>query len=74
MTTVGYGDIVPKNQVEHIFVIFSLFTLNGVYAYSFNLIGVIVQEMNKRNKEYRNDMSLLNYYMQKMNIGGNLKY
>ncbi|KAL4443080.1 hypothetical protein ABPG74_002147 [Tetrahymena malaccensis] len=74
MTTVGYGDITPQNQIETIFYIFSLMTLCGVFAYSFNLVGVIVQEMNKKNKEFKRDISLVNYYMEKLSISNELKY
>ena len=56
MTTVGFGDIVPKTRIEIVFVMFSLIILCAIFAFSFNLIGVIVQEMNKRREEFRNDM------------------
>lgn len=45
-----------------------------MFAYSFNLIGIIVQDMNKRNKEFKKDICLVNYYMEKMNINMDLKY
>ncbi len=36
MTTIGYGDVTPKNTTERIFVtIFTLFSC-GVFAYAIN--------------------------------------
>ena len=74
MTTVGYGDISPNNETEVISVIVSLLVLCGVFAYSFNLIGVIIQEMNKKNEKFKHDISLANYYMDKTNISTEIKY
>ena len=47
MITVGYGDIVPTNAYEVVFVIFAMFVSCGVFAYSFNLVGDLVREFNK---------------------------
>ena len=74
MTTVGYGDLSPNTEIQVISVIVSLLVLCGVFAYSFNLIGVIIQEMNKRNEKFKYDISLANYYMDKININSEIKY
>jgi len=42
MTTTGYGDILPANNYEAIFTAFSMIIAGGVFAYSFNSIGIIV--------------------------------
>jgi hypothetical protein len=39
MTTIGYGDAVPKNTNERIFIIFFTFFSCGVFAYTINQIG-----------------------------------
>jgi hypothetical protein len=39
MCTVGYGDIVPYNDVERIVAIFGILIACGVFAYSVNSIG-----------------------------------
>ncbi len=36
MITVGYGDIIPKNTIEKIFVIFMTLLSCGVFAYCVN--------------------------------------
>ena len=40
MITVGYGDITPKNQIECIFTIITMFVTGMMYAYSLNSIGI----------------------------------
>jgi hypothetical protein len=36
MVTVGYGDIVPNNDVEKVFSIFTILFSCGIFAYSVN--------------------------------------
>ena len=49
MITLGYGDIVPINKGERVFVIIVAILACGVFAYSFNSIGNIFQAMDKKN-------------------------
>ena len=42
MTTVGYGDITPKNDIELLFANLTMFLACGVFAFSVNSIGMIV--------------------------------
>ncbi len=42
MITVGYGDVVPKNYIECLFAIITMFITGMVYAYSLNSIGNII--------------------------------
>ena len=46
MITVGYGDIVPVNNIERIFVIIITLISCGVFAYSVNSIGTIVASIS----------------------------
>lgn len=48
MTTTGYGDISASNHYEATFTAFSMIIAGGVFAYSFNSIGIIVSDLNKR--------------------------
>ena len=43
MVTVGYGDITPKNNIELIVANVTMFLACGVFAFSVNSIGVMVQ-------------------------------
>ncbi len=40
----------------------------GTFAYTMNCIGVILDEQNKKSKEYKRDLELLNKYMRKNNL------
>ena len=40
--TVGYGDIIPQNPNEIIFVTFSVLIGCGIFAYYINKIGIIL--------------------------------
>jgi hypothetical protein len=42
MTTVGYGDIVPKTNYEICFAILNLIVSCGIFAYTFNSVGGII--------------------------------
>jgi hypothetical protein len=42
MNTVGYGDIVPVNNIERVFVIAVTLVSCGVFAFSVNSIGNII--------------------------------
>ncbi len=42
MNTVGYGDILPKNDYEKLYSIFFIYIGCGLFAYSMNVIGTIV--------------------------------
>ena len=43
MITVGYGDIVPINNHEKIFAIFTMLLSCGVFAYTMNTMGSVLQ-------------------------------
>ena len=50
MITVGYGDIVPKTTLEKLFSILMIICSCGVFAYSINRVGSIIQEMYQRDE------------------------
>ena len=41
MTTVGYGDITPKNNFEYLFANIAMFFSCGVFGFAINSIGII---------------------------------
>jgi hypothetical protein len=49
MITVGYGDITPVTNKERMLVIFITFVSCGMFAFSVNQIGVIVDEIRGRD-------------------------
>ena len=68
MLTVGYGDFVPQNNTERIFVIFVALIACGVFAYAINHIGFIVKELSKQKDVFNNNMSLLTKFMKKRGL------
>ena len=46
MSTVGYGDIVPTNASETIFVIFAMVLGAAVFGYVAGTVGFAVSEMS----------------------------
>ena len=53
MTTVGYGDITPKNNLERLTANITMFLACGVFAFSINSIGIVLQNLYKNKMEYR---------------------
>ena len=47
MITVGYGDILPKSELEILVLIFTMFVACAVFAYSVNKIGNILSDINE---------------------------
>ena len=45
MITVGYGDVLPANTYEKILCIFTMLIACGVFGYSLNVIGTIINEL-----------------------------
>ncbi|CAD8213472.1 unnamed protein product [Paramecium octaurelia] len=68
MTTVGYGDITAKNDLELLINNLTMFIGSIVFAYSVNSIGIFVSNMYKGTMEYNRTVSLINTYMSKNKI------
>ncbi|CAD8194399.1 unnamed protein product [Paramecium octaurelia] len=68
MITVGYGDLTPQNQAERICANFSMFLACGVFAFSFNSIGLMLTNLNSRQVLYKKSVNLLNQYLIKNQI------
>ncbi|KAL4507037.1 hypothetical protein ABPG72_001830 [Tetrahymena utriculariae] len=73
MVTLGYGDIVPITSMERVFVIIMSLSSCGIFAYSFNQIGDIFQEMQRSKAEFQQKMRQLNYLMSKRGIDSQLQ-
>ncbi|CAD8207910.1 unnamed protein product [Paramecium pentaurelia] len=68
MITVGYGDLTPQNQAERVCANFSMFLACGVFAFSFNSIGLMLTNLNSRQVLYKKSVNLLNQYLIKNQI------
>ncbi|EGR34867.1 hypothetical protein IMG5_000950 [Ichthyophthirius multifiliis] len=65
----------PKgsNNIEIIFQSVIMFATMGTFAYTMNCIGVILDEQNRKQKEYKRDLEIINIYMRKNNLKKSLQ-
>ncbi|KAL4438361.1 hypothetical protein ABPG74_009784 [Tetrahymena malaccensis] len=68
ITTIGYGDVVAKNDNERIFVIFMSLTSTGVLGYTINRMNNILDEYYKLNNQFRTQLSDINFYMNQREV------
>ncbi|CAK58071.1 unnamed protein product (macronuclear) [Paramecium tetraurelia] len=68
MITVGYGDLTPQNNYERLCANLSMFLACGVFAFSFNSIGLMLSNLNSRQVLYKRSTNLLNSYLTKNQI------
>ena len=47
MTTVGYGDITPKNNIERLFANLIILFSSIIFAFILNSIGLILSNLQK---------------------------
>lgn len=66
MITVGYGDVTPINTTERLFVIVVMLISCGVFAYSLSSIGRIVEELQKRDALFRDNIQQLTAYLKQV--------
>ena len=53
MTTVGYGDITPKNIIEYIYADFIMLVSCVVFGYTMNRIGMLLTSINLRKADFK---------------------
>lgn len=73
MLTVGYGDITPQNNKEIIVCVISVVLGCVVYAFNISTIGIILQDLNKENAEFKHHINVINGFMKRKNINGDLQ-
>lgn len=73
MITVGYGDINAFTNVERVYAISVMLLSCGVFAYSLNSMGTVLQEMYKKENEFRVKLVDISYYMKKRNVNKSLQ-
>ena len=73
MNTVGYGDITPQNPIEVLFSSVFIYVACGVFAYSLNSIGIIVNNLTKRSKALSIELNVINEFMNEKKINFELK-
>ncbi|KAL4497341.1 hypothetical protein ABPG72_011276 [Tetrahymena utriculariae] len=73
MVTVGYGDIVPKNLEERLFVIFVMLMACGIFAYTMNTMGSVLSQIESFSSEYKKEIQQVNIYLDNKKIKLELK-
>ena len=73
MNTVGYGDTVPQNDTERLFCIFFIYVACGIFAYTLNVVGYIIQQISKNKSQFLNNIMIINEYMNKKRINFDLR-
>ena len=63
MTTVGYGDVTPRTQLEQFFVIFIMLVACVVFGYTIGKFGGLMAKLTAKKTEYREKIQKLNRYM-----------
>jgi hypothetical protein len=74
MTTVGYGDVVPKTSVEKLYAMASMIITCGMFAYIIGSIGSIIKEQNAESIKFRDRRVKLNRYLYKHNLSRHIKF
>jgi len=72
MTTIGFGDIVPKNPVETVVCIFSMILACVIFGYTINIIGSIFMELKKEDEAKKENLLIINRYMNEKSISRDL--
>ncbi|EAR88410.2 cation channel family protein (macronuclear) [Tetrahymena thermophila SB210] len=73
MATVGYGDISPQNTLEVLFTTITIFVTCVVYAFSLNTIGGIIENIEKKDKKYKENLQIIHGLMREEEISRELK-
>ncbi|KAL4508658.1 hypothetical protein ABPG73_006044 [Tetrahymena malaccensis] len=73
MATVGYGDITPQNSAEVLFTTITIFVTCVVYAFSLNTIGSIIENIEKKDKKYKDNLQIIHGLMREEEVSRELK-
>lgn len=71
--TVGYGDISPINEYETIIALITIMFGGAVFMYNINYLGMLLSEVSKDNQKIKNYLHVINNYMERKNIPGDLQ-
>lgn len=71
-TTIGYGDIVPINKYEMLFVIVMVPTMLVFFGYTLGSIQALFAQIKGREDEFIHKMGVVNKYIRKHNLNPKL--
>eukprot|EP00927_Polykrikos_kofoidii_P047671 TRINITY_DN41946_c0_g1_i1.p1 TRINITY_DN41946_c0_g1~~TRINITY_DN41946_c0_g1_i1.p1 ORF type:complete len:685 (-),score=103.57 TRINITY_DN41946_c0_g1_i1:15-2039(-) len=73
ITSVGYGDIGPKNDLERVTCTFMIYICGFTWAYVLGQICGIVSDLGLDERDFRKSMDDLNSMMEDRNIGQSVR-
>jgi Ion channel len=73
MITVGYGDVLPKNELEMGLCVVTMMLACGVFGYSLNEVGSIFSSFFRLDTEIKTRMIVIQRFMSTKNINSNLQ-
>ncbi|KAL4504267.1 hypothetical protein ABPG72_021105 [Tetrahymena utriculariae] len=68
MTTIGYGDFTAQTKLEIMLMIFIAFFSCGIFGYTINSIGNILQDFKQRKDLYLQELAKINKYFKQNNV------
>lgn len=74
MITVGFGDISPVNDLEIVLCIISMLLASGVFAYTINEFGQVLEKLKQERKDFEKNLYSINDWMLKKNVDPNLQH
>lgn len=72
-TTVGYGDITPKNPPEVLYTIINMIAMCVMFAYFINSVWEIIGDLNQKSAKYKNNFNVLNRFLDNKNVSSGLR-
>jgi voltage-gated potassium channel len=73
LTTVGYGDVTPGNNVERLFVIGMMLFGVGVYGFAIGSVASLLTRINPARAHYTEHMEKLDAFMRYKSLPTNLR-
>lgn len=73
MTTVGFGDILPKTPSERIFTIILMGFGVGFYSYTISNLSAIMAALDTRTSNLKSRLNALNEFSKATKLPGDIK-
>lgn len=70
---IGYGDILPFNELEYIVCIIIMLISCAIFAYTLNTITTVLSELNKSSSTFKKDLDIMQNYLIKKGIDHTLQ-
>ncbi|CAD8125103.1 unnamed protein product [Paramecium sonneborni] len=65
MTTVGYGDIVPVNEIELMACIMIVLLSSAIFAYTLNTITTVLKDIDQNKSQFNQEARIIQNYLVK---------